>query len=201
MSTSPLLIGLVGGIASGKSAVAAEFARLGARVIDADAVAHDLLDDPEVRRDLAAAFGDVVTEGRIDRKKLSAAAFAGPKTVRRLNSILHPRVTSEIERVVEGWTHEGFGGIVVIDAALLLEAGMKPLLGEVVFVEAPEELRRQRAAARGWSEQEIVRRERLQMPLDEKKRLSDATVGNGGLREEMATQVKALVSKWQGAPR
>jgi dephospho-CoA kinase len=191
----PYLIGLVGGIASGKSTVARAFEQRGARVLDADSLAKSLLDLPEVRRSLAAAFGDVETGGRIDHAKLARAAFATAEGGSRLNAIMHPLVTKDVEKTVEAWRAGGFRGVVVIDAPLLLEAGMKGTVDKVVFVEAPEAARRERARQRGWADAELDRREKLQWPLARKKAESDAVISNGGPLESLEVQVEALMKQ------
>lgn len=196
MTDRPYLIGLVGGIASGKSTVARAFERRGARVLDADSLAKALLDLPDVRRDLATAFGDVETSGRVDHAKLAQKAFATPEGGRRLNEIMHPRVAAEIARVVEDWRFSGFRAIVVVDAPLLLEAGMKKGVDSVVFVEAPEAERRERARQRGWDDTELGRRERLQWPLERKKAESDVVISNGGTVAEMEKQVEEAMVRY-----
>ncbi|MBI2923251.1 MAG: dephospho-CoA kinase [Planctomycetes bacterium] len=201
MPSRPCLVGLVGGIASGKSTVARAFARHGARTIDADAIAKEILDLPEVRRALAAAFGDVETAGRVDHRKLAEKAFGSEPAAARLNALVHPSVTAEIDRRVAAWTAEGFRGPVVVDAALLLEAGMKGKMDALVYVEAPEGVRRERAKARGWAEDELKRRERLQWPLEEKRRACGHVVANGGTVEEMEGQVAALVARLCPVPK
>ena len=195
MTDRPYLIGLVGGIASGKSTVASAFERRGARILDADSLAKSLLDLPDARRDLAAAFGDVETGGRIDHAKLARTAFATEEGGKRLNAIMHPLVTKEIARTVEGWRAGGFRGVVVIDAPLLLEAGMKGTVDKVVFVEAPEAARRERARKRGWPDAELERREKLQWPLARKKAESDAVISNGGPVEDLEKQVEAVMKQ------
>lgn len=195
LSDRPYLIGLVGGIASGKSTVARVFERHGARVIDADSLAKALLDLPDVRRELAAAFGGVETAGKVDHALLARKAFATPEGGRRLNEIMHPRVAAEIARVVDGWKKDGFRGIVVVDAPLLLEAGMKKTVDCVVFVDAPEAARRERARQRGWSDEELGRREKLQWPLERKKAESDEVITNGGTVAEMEKRVEDVVAK------
>ena len=166
-------------------------------MIDADAIAKKMLELPEVRRDVAAAFGDVETAGRIDHRKLAAAAFRSPSDVTKLNAIVHPHVAHAIDRQVGTWAAEGFRGLVIVDAALLLEAGMRNAVDELVFVEVPDDLRRERARARGWAEGEMERRERLQIPLEEKKKACGETVWNGGTVEEMDHLVAGIAARME----
>ncbi|NUN49873.1 MAG: dephospho-CoA kinase [Candidatus Brocadiae bacterium] len=195
MPSRPLLIGLVGGIASGKSSVARAFQRRGARVIEADPLAKSLLHLPEIRPQLLAAFGDVETDGRIDHGKLAAAAFGNSESAARLNAIIHPHVSAAIDRIVEDWTREGFRGIAVLDAALLLEAGMGSRVDHLVFVDVPEDLRRKRAAARGWSEEEFVRREAVQWPVEKKRNACAHVIDNRGTEAGLEAQVDALTAR------
>lgn len=195
MTDRPYLIGLVGGIASGKSTVARAFERRGARVLDADTIAKGLLDLPDVRRELAAAFGDVESGGRIDTAKLAKAAFATPESGRRINGIMHPRVAAEVARIVEEWRAAGYRGLVVLDAPLLLEAGMKGSVDAVVFVDAPEAARRERARQRGWADAELDRRERLQWPLERKRAAADAVIPNEGTPQELEAAVDGYLKR------
>lgn len=189
----PFLIGLVGGIASGKSTVAEAFRRRGARVIDADTLAKSLLDLPENRRALAAAFGDVETAGKVDAGKLAAAAFATAEGAKTLNAIMHPSVSAAISKQVTEWTDGGFRGAVIVDAPLLLEAGMKDDVDAIVYVEAPEAARRERARKRGWPEGELEKRERLQWPVEKKKAAANAVLSNAGAQGELELQVDRIL--------
>jgi dephospho-CoA kinase len=193
--STPLTLGLVGGIASGKSSISRAFQRLGARALDADPLAKEFLDLPEVRRSLAAAFGDVETDGRVDHGKLAKVAFDSPESAARLNALLHPHVSAEIDRRIAAWRAGGFRGPVVIDAALLLEAGMGGRADVLVFVDTPLAIRRERAKARGWPDGELERRERLQMPLDKKRAACAYVVDNGASEAEAEAQVKALADR------
>jgi dephospho-CoA kinase len=188
-----LIVGLAGGIGSGKSTVAALFRRLrGARVIDADVVGHRVLDRPAVKRRLVRAFGSGILgrDGEVDRSALARAAFRSRAAAGRLNRATHPAILREIRRELaasKGW--------VVLDASLLFETGADALCDRVVYVEAPSALRRDRTARRGWAPGERERRERLQAGPAAKKRSSDYVIDNAGPQGRTADQVRKIVAE------
>ena len=181
------MIGITGGIGSGKSTVAGMLARLGADMIDADAIAHDALDRDDVRRAIGAAWGPGVFDaaGRVDRKALASAVFHEEEQTRRLNAIVHPPVLAEIHRRLKASQAKA----VVIDAALLVESGLDRHCDVVLFVDAPEAAQRERVAARGWTDRELRRREAQQLPLDAKRRRSRYVIENGTTQENTFRQV------------
>ena len=181
------VIGLVGGIGSGKSRVAACWAERGAVVLDADAVGHALLEQRPARDEVLARFGaeilDRTADGdgfpRIDRRALGALVFAHPGSLRDLERILHPRMRRTFERAIARTARQGRAPAVVLDAAILFEAGWNDLCDRAVFVDAPEEQRRARLAAqRGWSSEVLEARERAQWPLDQKRRAAEFLLRN-----------------------
>jgi dephospho-CoA kinase len=137
----------------------------------------------------------------VDHGRLAARAFDSPESVARLNAILHPFVSAEIDRRIAEWRAGGFRGPVVVDAALLLEAGMGNRADVRVFVEAPLEIRRERARRRGWPDGELERRERLQMPLDKKRAACEYVVDNGGSEAETEARVKEIALRIASLPR
>ncbi len=195
----PMLIGLVGGIGSGKSAVAAEFGRLGALVIDSDKEARAALDTPPVREELVKWWGTQILtpEGRIDRSKVASIVFGDPAERARLEGLVHPLVKSTRARIVERAASEG-KRLVVMDAPLLFEAGVDRECDAVVFVEAPEPLRLARVqASRGWDAAELARREKAQLPLEAKRERADDVVVNDASREVLAGRVRDLLERIQ----
>jgi len=176
--TLPLTILLLGGIASGKSTVAALFEKRGAVVLDADRLAHEELASPEVSALVAQTWGASVlgADGRPDRKKLGAVVFARPDELAKLEAILHPRVLATMEkrlRALAGTPRR----VAILDVPKGREAGVAADL--VVFVEASDETRRKRARElRGWGEGELDRRESLQLSVAEKRQMADAVVRN-----------------------
>ncbi len=189
-----LVVGLTGGICSGKSTVAAMFARLGAAVIDADRVAHELQEPGQpLYEAIVSAFGrEVVGEdGRIDRRKLGAMVFADPKARARLEDILHPAIVEECERRIQQAGTSG-AAVCLLDAALLIESGRQARFDMVILVEASEAVQIDRLMARmGLSRDEALQRIRLQMPREEKRRHASLVIENGRPLEETERQVKA----------
>lgn len=174
------VIGITGGIGSGKSTVARAFAALGCVVADADADARAALDEPDVRGAIVAAFGDEVLgpEGRIDRPALARRVFGDEDARRRLEGIVHPRVHERREATFAAAPPDA--PALVIDAPLLLEVGLERRCDAVVFVDCPREERLRRVrTTRGWDEDELARRERAQLPLDAKRSRADHVVVNG----------------------
>ena len=198
------VIGLIGGIGGGKSEVAALFKERGALVIDADAVGHELLKDLTVRDRIVERFGAGVLTGvghqsgspsAIDRKALGAIVFADQKARHDLEAILHPRMRSWFLTVIESERRAGGGTdrCVVLDAAILLEAGWDDLCDLIVFVDSPREERMHRVEAkRGWSPEMFEARERAQWPSDEKRRRADLVIVNDAGVEALQREVERV---------
>ena len=200
--TKPLVVGLTGGVAAGKSTVAAIFARLGARIIDADAIAHRVLDSHEMRDRLRGEFGDEALndEGRPDRKKIGEIVFGDPDALRRLTALVHPLTIEEMRSQLRAAVRDK-APLVVIDAPLLIEADLDDWCDRILFVETDPERRTARAAgSRDWADDELHRREQSQKSLDEKRKLADAVIDNNGPREETLAQVERLYREWAAPP-
>jgi dephospho-CoA kinase len=192
---TPLVIGIVGGIAAGKSAVAAAFAAHGLLRIDADAHARAVADEPAVVDQVAAAFGPGVRAGdRLDRAALARVVFADAAARGRLEAILHPRIRARI--LAELDAARAAGRSALLDAPLLLEGGLSVYCDRVVFVDAPLALRQARASERGWSADELTRREATQLPLDQKRARASAVIDNGRDLAHVTAQVDALLQRW-----
>jgi len=175
------VIGLLGGVGSGKSTAAAEFVRLGCALIDADAIGHEVLRDPAAQAEIRAAFGDGILDpgGRIDRQALAEAAFSDPAGLARLNAISHPRIRRRMEAQIRALQADPDVPAIVLDAALLRETDWHELCTTFVFVDAPADVRARRVAqARGWSGSEWRRREKSQKPLDIKASSADHVIQN-----------------------
>jgi dephospho-CoA kinase len=186
-----LVVGLAGGVGSGKSTVAAIFIKQGARGIDADALGHRVLDLPAVRAGLVRDWGEeILRDGRVDRAALARLAFRSRKSVARLNRRVHPEILKEIRRRIEkarGW--------VVLDAALLYETGADALCDRVVFVSAPRAIRVRRVRSRGWGPGELRRRERFQFPVVYKKKKADYVIDNAGPKSRTEVQTRKIVEE------
>jgi dephospho-CoA kinase len=189
------VIGLTGGVGSGKSAVAAMFARLGASVFDADKLCHDLLDRPAVARRVRAYFGDEIIGrgGRLDRRAIAEKVFTDGAALARLMAILHPEVIRQLKASAALLRLTGARKALVIDAALLTETGLEKICDALVFVDAPLSVRAARAGRkRGWTAGEIKRREKFQLPLNKKRQKADYVIDNTRTRRQTLTQVKDI---------
>jgi dephospho-CoA kinase len=193
-----LRLGLTGGIASGKSVVAAMLREMGFAVLDADSLAHRLIAPGQpAYNEVLQEFGQPVVspDGHIDRAKLSAIVFADRVRLDRLNAIVHPRVAEVVFRQFEEWQRDGTRDAAFVEAALLIESGMhKKLDGLVVAWCAPEQ-QLQRLVGRGLSEAEARRRIAAQLPAEEKLRLATEKINCSGSIEETRRQVEALAAK------
>ncbi len=193
-----LKLGLTGGIASGKSAVAAILRELGFPVLDADSISHKLMEPGQpAHDDILQAFGAELADssGRIDRHKLAAIVFADPSKLAKLNTILHPRVDQIIFDHLESWRKSGAHAAGFVEAALLIEAGMAPRLDGLVVAWCTPEQQLERLRARGMSEIEARRRMAAQLPIDEKLKHATYTIDCSGTLEQTRGQVQALAAK------
>jgi len=192
-----MVIGLLGGIGSGKSAVAALFAEQGAEVVDADRLAHEALRTGSLRAQVAARFGQDVlgSDGEVDRRALSARVFDDEGALRDLNALVHPSVLDRIRRRIAEHRARAASdpeALLVLDVPLLAESPLRADCDAFVFIDAAGGIRRARVADRGWAPGEIERREARQMPLDEKRALAGSIVDNSGSIEETRDQVARL---------
>ena len=194
---TPVVIGIVGGIAAGKSAVAERFAAHGLRHVDADRHARAVSQRKDVLAEVAAAFGPAVVQGGVqggtlDRAAMAALVFRDPGARTRLEAILHPRIRQDI--LAELAAAKAAGQSALLDVPLLYENGLFEHCDHVVFVDAPDAVRQARAASRGWADGELARREAAQLPLAEKRARADFAIDNGGDRATMAAQVARLLA-------
>jgi dephospho-CoA kinase len=190
------VIGLTGGIGSGKSTVARLFAEHGARVIDADKIGHDVYrPGTSAWEGVVAAFGrDVIAaDGTIDRAVLGRRVFADPAARARLNAIVHPLIGMEIQTRLEAARQADDGRPVVIEAALLLDAGWRPLADVVVVVVAPRTAIFERLQAqRGLAAADVEARIAAQIDDDARRRLADIVIENDGGMDDLRAAVHAL---------
>ena len=194
---SPPVVGLVGGVASGKSAVAAQFALLGCAVVDADRLAREHLREPAVRQALAERFGEKILDasGQVDREALGRLVFSDPETLEALNSLTHEELCKRTRRAVADARRRPVPAV-VLDAPLLLEKGLDTLCDYVVYIEVPEETREARARAqRGWEVGEVARREGAQVSLKVKRQRADYVIENRLSPEHTLEQIRSLLSR------
>ena len=197
-----LRLGLTGGIASGKSAVSAMLREMGFAVLDADALAHKLIEPGQAAyAEVLQEFGPSITDssGRIDRSKLGAVVFADRAKLDRLNAIVHPRVAEVVLSQFEIWRRSGVRDAVFVEAALLIESGIHKKLNGLVVVWCKPEQQVERLLARGLSETEARRRIAAQLPVEEKLQQATEKIDCSGSFEETRRQVQALASKLRGA--
>jgi dephospho-CoA kinase len=194
-------LGLTGGIASGKSVVAAVLRELGFTVLDADALGHQLIEPGQpAYEEIVTEFGQdlAAADGRIDRRKLGAMVFADPDKLTRLNAILHPRIRESMLRKFAEWQSAGHREAVFVEAALLVEAGFEKELDGLVVTWSRPEQQIERLIARGLSEAEALRRMAAQLAPAEKVRRARYKIDCSGSMEVTREQVEALARTLRG---
>lgn len=193
-----LHVGLTGGIACGKSTVAAIMRELGCHALEADPIAHRLIEAGQpAYEEVLREFGAEVraADGRIDRRKLAEIVFADPTKLDRLNRIVHPGVVAALDRELAELARSQPGAVVVAEAALLIEAGYHERLDRLVVVWCEPEQQIERLRARGMTREQAEQRLAAQMPLDRKRRMADDEIDCSGSLEETRRQVERLVAK------
>ena len=189
------IIGITGGVASGKSTVARLVVELGAKLLDADQAGHEVLRLPEVEAAARKRWSEAVfgPDGRIDRARLARIVFAGGAEARRereyLEQLTHPEIARLLKRQVETMVAAG-APVAVLDAPLLVEAGWDQWCEKTVFVDAPCEARLARAIARGWDKEDFAAREGAQESLDRKRVRADVIIDNSGSAGRTRAQVE-----------
>lgn len=192
-----LVVGITGSIGAGKTTLASMLKEKGAEVLDADLIAHEVMEPQSpVWQEVVDKFGESVLgkNKEIDRKKLAEIVFANSEELEALNRIVHPRVIERVNSKLEELRKEEPNTIAVIDAPLLIEAGMKEMLDLLVVVMTREELRLARAAGLGLTAVEMRNRNEKQVPQEEKARYADCIIENEGSLEELRRKAEDL---WQ----
>jgi len=193
-----LRLGLTGGIASGKTAVAAMLREMGFAVLDADSLAHKLTEPGQAAYDeVVREFGESIldADARVDRAKLAAIVFADPAKLARLNAIVHPRVETAVHQQFAEWSRNGARDAAFVEAALLVEAGYHKNLDGLVVTWCRPEQQLERLRARGFTDEDARRRIAAQLPIDEKLRFATEKIDCSGSLEDTRTQVAALAAK------
>lgn len=196
------VIGIVGGIASGKSTVAAEFGKLGCAVVSADAIAHELLDEQPVRDEVARLFGrEILTpSGQIDRGRVAQSAFADPEKLSALNKLIHPRVLQRTEELIARYSHCAHVTAIVLDMPLLMEVGWADRCDRLIFVKCDRRRRGKRARRMGLMDVwQIKIRENFQISVDKKAKLADTTVDNNSDFSTLVRQIQDIFSDIAGS--
>jgi len=188
-----VVVGLTGGVASGKSFVAQCLEELGAHRIDADKGAHEGLRDRSVIDKIVDQWGErlLCDDGQIDRKQLAEVVFGGPddSNLDLLESIVHPEIRNRIHGEMDSLKASAKVELLALDIPLLFEGDYQQHCDYVVFVDANLNVRQQRAKLRGWADDELAKRESRQLPVEEKKLRADVVVDNSGSKEATARQL------------
>ena len=192
-----LIIGIVGGICSGKSTVAAEFVKLGCKAVDADKIAHEVLEQKDVKEKVAATFGNTIldTAGKIDRRKLADIVFTDGDKLSFLNGIVHPLVLVGAEQLIKQYSRDPEVKAIVLDIPLLLEVGWNKRCDKVIFVDCEWPLRVERAKKMGvFDENQFKIRENFQISLDNKANIADNAINNNSGFSALVQQVIDIFS-------
>ena len=191
------IIGILGGIGSGKSSVVRNVKGLNLFIIDADRIGHDLLADHEIQKSLRQVFGDEIFSEPdvVDRTQIDRRVFGETTThqsaLKQLNDILHPAIRREIYTQIE--SAQQYDAI-ILDAALLLEGGWDEHCDSLIFIDTPDSSRRQRVAEnRNWTAEELAKREATQLSLEVKKSQADFTVDNSGRIQDASDELKRIL--------
>lgn len=192
------MIGLTGGIASGKSTVAAILRRLGAAIINADELSREVVQpEQEAWKEIIETFGPEILQGdkTLDRRKLRKIVFDDPEARKKLETIIHPRVRALAERKISELAAVG-SSIIVYEVPLLFEAQIHLWLRPVIVVACDAATQKQRLRERdGLTDEEAEQHLNAQMSLEEKRRLADYVIENNGSMTELEQQVRAVLEK------
>jgi dephospho-CoA kinase len=196
----PLVLGITGGIASGKSQVTEILASHGALVIDADRIGHQVLEDHAVQTLLVRQFGQSVLSQEaksVDRKRVAELVFGDtPQAIQRrraLEAITHPPIRARIRQQLDEALRSATLRWIVLDVPLLLESGWDKSCDAVWFVDAPQDIRLQRVLVRGWTREHFLAREASQWSVDRKRSRATHVISNSGSLEELDEQVTKML--------
>jgi len=196
MESKKIIIGIMGGLGSGKSSVAAEFGKLGCAVIDADRIAHQLLDTEDIARKVRDAFGPEVfgADGDIDRAALGERTFESSENVAKINDILHPEILIKCTQLIAEYNNSDIKAI-ILDLPLLIEVGWHKKCDILIFIDCPEPIRAQRTEKNGHLSKKLLKkRENFQISLDKKSKIAHYTINNHSDLSVMAEQVARIFS-------
>jgi len=187
---------------SGKSTAAAEFAKFGCAVIDADEIAHEALKQQDVQKKVVRLFGKEILDakGRVSRSALANRVFGDRGKLEKLTGILHPIVLSRVKELIGRYNEQGWVRAIVLDMPLLLEVGWKKYCDYVIFIDCKAPIRLERAKKTGvFDADQLKVRENLQISLDKKRRIADNIVDNNsdlsGLSKQIASLFLSIMDK------
>ncbi len=202
------IIGIAGGVGSGKSHVARLLGEMNCRVISSDELVHQAYESPEVKAVLRQWWGEEIftPQGQVDRAAVGRRVFRDPSQRKRLEKLIHPMVGQARQRIMEQEKNNPQLVAFVWDVPLLFETGLNRQCDAVLFVDAPEAVRDLRVArSRGWGPGERASRENLQLPLDKKKELSDYTLSNtaegADIRDQVQSVLSQIIARFESPPR
>ena len=175
--------------------------RRGGRVIAGDPLGHEALEQPDILARVMEVWGDrgiLTPEGKVDRKKFGRIVFPSPVERSRLEHLVHPYIERRIREEIDRAVADPAARFVVLDAAIMLEAGWDGVCDKLIYVDAPRPVRLERVQQqRKWTDQDLANREAVQMPPDKKKERADGVIDNGGSPEATTAQVDELVKSWK----
>lgn len=195
-----LVIGILGGVASGKSLVARHLVSLGGQLLDADRAGHEVLREEEVKQIVRERWGDSVftPEGEVNRAAVADIVFGpppqGPQELQFLEQLTHPRIRGKLTATITAARDAKILPALILDAPVMLKSGWDAICDHVLFVEASRENRLRRAQTRGWSEADFDAREAAQTALETKRKRADLVIDNNGTEEQTTRQITQF---WQ----
>jgi dephospho-CoA kinase len=192
--------GLTGGVASGKSTAARMFEELGAHAIDADRIGHELLlASSPAYSEIVQRFGREILDatGEINRNRLGALVFSDPEKLRALNAIVHPRIIARVEELAEQFSSRNPAAVILVDAALIFEAGIGGRFEKVIVTWCRPEQQLERLKHKGLTREQAESRIAAQIPAEEKRRRADFVIDSSGSLENTRAQVEAIYTKLQ----
>jgi dephospho-CoA kinase len=193
------VIGLIGGIGGGKSSTAEAFRRRRAKVISGDRLGHEALIQPAIKEKLVQRWGRGILneDGEIDRRRVATIVFADPTDRAALEALSFPWIERRISEEIAAAQADPAVSVIVLDAAVMLEAGWDRFCDRIVYVDAPPEVRLKRLALeRGWTREEVEARERAQYSAALRRGRADATIDNGSMPDQLFEQVEQLIKRW-----
>jgi dephospho-CoA kinase len=203
MTTAPRkpVLGLVGGIGAGKSTVADALVRHGGRIVAGDPLGHEALEQPDILARVVEIWGErgiLTPEGKVNRRKFGRIVFPSPVERSRLEHLVHPYIERRIREEIDKASADPAVRFVILDAAIMLEAGWNGECDKLIYVDAPRPVRLERVQRqRHWTDHDLANREAVQMPPEKKKERADVVIDNGGPPEATIAQVDELVKHWE----
>jgi len=193
------VIGITGGIASGKSTIAEMLESLGADLIDADKICHELINTKEIALEITKRWGSHLqgNHGKIKRDALAEIVFSDEKEISALNNIIHPKAIKQIRSEIAKFHSDASTEAIVLDAALLVESNLVDICDIVLFVDSDEDRCKERVqSSRKWPLDEIEKREKFQGLLQQKREISDVIINNNNSKEDTLNQIKDFWSQF-----